>query len=111
MSLRDRGIKKFHTALMPPELVSMLKKLEKEQDFVSPPVLDEQQMEQFHYTICESMEYTFEVAITYYKNKSYNLVIGLIHYLNVNKMTIKIVDKFGECEEIEISSIIDVQTV
>lgn len=109
MTLRDRGLKKFRTVALQPEFVSSLRQLHKEQEYIEKPFLDEQLLEYFNQIISDSMEFPKELTVTYYNNHRYEIIIGRIHYFDEKKRVIRIVDKFGDWQEIRIDCIIDIQ--
>ncbi|WP_134163559.1 YolD-like family protein [Evansella clarkii] len=76
---KDRGTIKW-TAMMLPEHVAMLRDWHHEQRKVPKPALEEQQYEEFSYTIAEAMEYNNELTITYWKNGFYEEYTGQVHY-------------------------------
>ncbi|MFE8703917.1 YolD-like family protein [Cytobacillus sp. FJAT-54145] len=108
MSIRDRGIIKFMPALLPPELRSMLKQIEVEQNYQTKPSLDEQQLEHINQIICESMEHGLEVKVVYFENNRNNLAIGKIHLFKESSRTIRIVNRFSDYFDIPIEEVVDV---
>ncbi|MEI2357881.1 YolD-like family protein [Mesobacillus zeae] len=109
MGIKDRGLKKFRMVSMQPELISSFKDFYKEQEYTCKPELDEQQLDYLNHAICDSMECTKEVSITYFREHRYELVIGHIHYFNTQTQSIRVVDKFNEWLEIKIVDILDIQ--
>lgn len=106
--IRDRGRIKW-TSMMLPEHVKLLRDWAREDEYEKEKQLDEQQLEQLNDTILEAMEYNRPVAITYYRQPKYELVVGKIHYWNELGQKLHIVDKFEEIHRIELSAIADVR--
>lgn len=106
--IRDRGRIKW-TSMMLPEHVKLLRDWAREDEYEKEKQLDEQQLEQLNDTILEAMEYNRPVAITYYRQRKYELVVGKIHYWNELGQKLHIVDKFEEIHRIQLSAIADVR--
>jgi hypothetical protein len=109
MTIKDRGLKKFRTAAFQPGLISQIKQLYLEQEYVKKPKLDEQYLDYLDDKICECIEFNLDVTVTYYYRHSYELIIGKLHYYDQQKNTIRVVDKFGDWLSIKIEDIIDLQ--
>ncbi|WP_053364020.1 YolD-like family protein [Bacillus sp. FJAT-27251] len=106
--IRDRGRIKW-TSMMLPEHVKMLKDWASEDEDEQEKELDEQQLEQMNETILEAMEFNRPVAITYYRQRKYELVVGTIHYWDQITGRMHVVDAFGEVHRIGLSVIADVR--
>jgi YolD-like protein len=92
MSIRDRGNIKW-TSLMLPEHVKLLRKYINEEYYEIPePILDEQQLAEINTLILESMEFNFPLSFTIYKNKRFVVIQGNIHFIDVNKQELRIID-------------------
>ncbi|WP_137791835.1 YolD-like family protein [Bacillus sp. E(2018)] len=90
--IRDRGNIKW-TSLMLPEHVKELRRyINEEYHDVPEPTLDEQQMEEMNEVIMEAMEYNVPLAFTVYRNKRLNIIRGYIHYLDLYKNELRILD-------------------
>ncbi|PLR99832.1 YolD-like family protein [Bacillus sp. T33-2] len=108
--IRDRGRIKW-TAMMLPEHVQFLRDWAKEDTYDAEREIDEQQLELMNETISRAMEFNSPVAITHYRNRQYELVIGKIHYCDELGKKLHVVDRFGEIHRIQISSMADVREV
>lgn len=106
--IRDRGRIKW-TSMMLPEHVKMLRDWAREDEEEKERELDEQQLEQMNETVLEAMEFNHPVAITYYRQRKYELVVGTIHYLDEIPGRIHVVDSFGEIHRIGLSTIADIR--
>lgn len=106
--IRDRGRIKW-TSMMLPEHVKLLRDWAKEDMYVQAKELDEQQLEVMNETILEAMEFNKTVAVTYYRNRVYELVMGTIHYWDDLGQKLHIMDHFQEVHRIGLSSIVDVR--
>ena len=108
--IRDRGRIKW-TSMMLPEHVKMLRDWSKEDEQEEEKELDEQQLELMNEVILEAMELNKTVAITYYRQHKYELVVGSIHYWGQMENKLRVVDRFKELHLIELSCIADVRIV
>ncbi|MBT2754826.1 YolD-like family protein [Mesobacillus foraminis] len=104
--IRDRGRIKW-TSMMLPEHVKMLRDWAKEDEEEKEKELDEQQLELMNETILEAMEFNCPVAVTYRRQRNYELVVGKIHYWDEAGARLHIVDRFEETHRIGLSSIAD----
>jgi YolD-like protein len=90
--IRDRGNIKW-TSLMLPEHVKELRHyIHEEYHDVQEPTLDEQQMEEMNEVIMKAMEHNIPLAFSVYRNKRLNIVRGSIHYLDLHKNELRILD-------------------
>lgn len=65
---------------MLPEHVKLLRDWAKEDMYENKMEPDEQQLEVMNEVMAEAMEFGKSVAITYYRGRRYQIVIGTIHY-------------------------------
>jgi hypothetical protein len=109
MSIRDRGNIKW-TCLMLPEHVKLLINYIKEEYYdIQEPILDEQQLEEINSLILESMEFNFPLSINVFKNKRLISIKGIIHFIDVNKQELRIIDSNNNLHILKATSIKDVQ--
>jgi hypothetical protein len=108
MTIKDRGLMKFRTVALQPGFISNLKKMHREQEYVKPPELDEQQLDYLNTKICESMEFTQQVTVTYFKNHASMKEDGYIHFFDEKRNEIRLISKKDTCVIIPLSKIIDV---
>lgn len=73
----DRGNIKW-TAMMLPEHVELLQDLNKQQEYKSKPILDEQQMEFHGFKLAEAANKEKEVWIKYYRNHDFCETVGYV---------------------------------
>jgi hypothetical protein len=106
--IRDRGRIKW-TSMMLPEHVKMLRDWAQEDEEEKEKELDEQQLELMNETIFEAMEFNRPVAITYYRQRKYELVVGTIHYLDEISGRIHVVDSFEKVHRIGLPNIADIR--
>ena len=106
--IRDRGRIKW-TSMMLPEHVKLLRDWAKEDIYDQKRELDEQQLENMNAVILEAMEFGKNVAITHYRQKKYELVMGTIHFWDEMNQKLHIVDRFEEVHRISIKDIADVR--
>ncbi|WML47626.1 YolD-like family protein [Neobacillus sp. PS3-34] len=106
--IRDRGRIKW-TSMMLPEHVKMLRDWVKEDVYEQEKEVDEQQLELMNDILSEAMEFNQSVTITHYRNRNYELVLGIIHYWDELEQKLHIVDKFEEIHRIQLKYIADVR--
>lgn len=105
MMIKDRGTIKW-TAMMLPEHVSMLKTLWNDVDKVERPMLDEHELQLLNSIIYEAFTYKQKLVITYYRNGTYNLIIGMISTIDSIQKQIYIKDHFNETFKIHVEDIV-----
>ena len=108
--IKDRGKMKW-VSMMLPEHVQMLREWADEDLNEERVVLDEQQIEEINHMIAEAMENRMLVAISYYDQKRYHVMIGHIHYYDEWKQQLNVIDRFDEAQYIKLSDIMDVRSV
>ena len=108
MTIRDRGLMKFRTVALQPEFISNLKRMHREQDYVQSPELDEQQLDYLNTKICESMEYTQRITVTYFKSHAILKEDGCIHYFDEKRNEIRLISTKDTCVVIPLEKIIDI---
>lgn len=106
--IRDRGRIKW-TSMMLPEHVKLLRDWVKEDTYDQKREIDEQKLESMNEIISEAMEFGKTVAITHYRHKNYELVMGSIHFWDEINQKLHVVDRFEEVHRISISDIADVR--
>lgn len=106
--IRDRGRIKW-TSMMLPEHVKLLRDWTKEDMYDQVRDIDEQNFESMNTVISEAMEFGKSVAVTHYRHKNYELVMGTIHFWDEINQKLHIVDRFEEVHRIHISDIADVR--
>ena len=108
--IKDRGKMKW-VSMMLPEHVQMLREWADEDLNEERVVLDEQQIEEINHIIAEAMEHQILVAISYYNQKRYHVMIGHIHYYDEWKQQLNVIDCFDEAQYLKLSDIMDVRSV
>lgn len=106
--IRDRGGIKW-TAMMLPEHVKLLRDWVKEDKYEQKKDVDEQQLEYMNDILSEAMKLDKLVTITHFRNRTYEMVIGEIHYLDEMKQELHIVDQFEVMHQIYINNIADIR--
>lgn len=76
--INDRGAKKWLSSFMLPEHVKMLSDLWKEQKLVEKPIIDEQEFEEIGIIIRDSLDYTLDIKLTYWKSGRFEVVTGIV---------------------------------
>jgi len=105
--IRDRGNKKW-VSLMLPEHVKMLREYNASYNKIPKPSLDEQKYEQFNEIVSEAMEMNNTLEVTYYFQGDIKRYIGKIHYFDVLKKEIIIIDQRAEKHFLKIENIIGI---
>ncbi|MCM2531752.1 YolD-like family protein [Neobacillus pocheonensis] len=106
--IRDRGRIKW-TSMMLPEHVKLLRDWVKEDKYEGKKEMDEQQLELMNDILSEAIEFDQFVAITHYRNRNYEIVIGKIHYWDEIAGKLHVVDRFEEVHRIPIGAIADIR--
>ncbi|MBD3109585.1 YolD-like family protein [Bacillus sp. AGMB 02131] len=106
--IKDRGKIKW-VSMMLPEHVQMLREWAEEDANEERIFLDEQQVEEINHTIAEAMEHQLLVAISYYDQKRYHVMVGHIHYFDEWKRQLNIIDRFEEVHYIKLEDVMDVR--
>lgn len=108
--IRDRGRIKW-TAMMLPEHVKLLRDWVREDQYEKKITIDEQQLELMNEVLMEAMEFDQFVAITYYQNHNYEMVIGKVHYWDEIAYKLHIADRFKEMHRISLADIADIRLI
>jgi adenine deaminase len=106
--IRDRGRIKW-TSMMLPEHVKLLRDWVKEDRYEDKREMDEQQLELMNETLSEAIEFDQFVTITHYHNRTYEIVIGKIHYWDELSQKLHVVDRFEDVHRIPIGAIADIR--
>lgn len=106
--IRDRGRIKW-TAMMLPEHVKLLRDWAREDGYEQKRELDEQKLDSMNELIIEAIELKKSLAITHYRQKNYELLVGNIHSWDEITQRLHVIDRFGEIHRIDIVNVADVQ--
>lgn len=107
MTIRDRGNIKW-TAMMLTEHKDALEKWALETRELSKPQLDEQKLEEMNILLCQSLVEKAPLFITYFYNKKFISLKGIIHdYSPLNK-AVSLKNKEGDILTLRLADIIDV---
>jgi hypothetical protein len=107
--IRDRGMKKWHAALLMPEHVKLHQNWKNEMNSQKKPELDEQKFEEMDHSILEAMEYTLPVNITYFGNHKQHVITGHIHLYDSLKNELRIVTLNGFPFTLKLSMLLNIQ--
>lgn len=107
---KDRGMQKWQGFILS-EHTGMI--IEEEYDYkkVPKPELDEQAYEQLGIVIMESLNYTTDIKVTYWKDGYYNVVIGVVDKVNWQLKQIKIMVDEEECMHLFIKDIVAAERI
>lgn len=103
--MRDRGAKKWESSFMLPEHVKMLSDLWEEEKLVEKPLLDEQAFEQIGIIIRDSLDYTLDIKLTYWKNGRFEEVSGIVGRVDMQLKQVRIDLEDDDKEYIMLDSI------
>ncbi|MGY3717049.1 YolD-like family protein [Sutcliffiella cohnii] len=106
--IKDRGTIKW-TAMMLPEHVKMIRNLAIEDEYVTKPELDEQQLELLNEKIGEAMEFGSEVTIHYFEDHEIKSIVGNIHYADPVKRRLHVVTG-EEVVYLKLDGVINIQS-
>ncbi|WP_066297656.1 YolD-like family protein [Bacillus sp. FJAT-29937] len=107
--LKDRGIIKWNAALMLPEHVHSLKAALIDEQIMEKPELDEQAIQQFEMTICESMEFNNSLVLEIFDNGFVKTIKGTVTYINHLKSQLIIKDPDDIFHHIPFKNLINIQ--
>jgi len=105
--IRDRGTKKW-VSLMLPEHVKMLREYNANYNKIPKPSLDEQKDEQFNEIVSEAMEMNNTLEFAYYFQGDIRQYIGNIHYFDVLKNELRIIDQRAEKHFLKLENIMGI---
>lgn len=106
--IRDRGRIKW-VSMMLPEHVHVLREWAQEDTYQTRKVLDEQQLEVLNGVIAEAIEYDRPVTIVHYRDKKYELLVGVIRKCDQLNHKLHVIDYFEEEHQIDFQNLMDVQ--
>lgn len=105
--IKDRGTIKW-TAFMMPEQVKLEKQYWMEQNKISKPELDEQQIEEINLKIESAMEFNEQLTFYYYINGEIRFIIGKVHYVDTLRREFRIMDEHENVNIIKFDDLVDV---
>ncbi|PJN91313.1 YolD-like family protein [Bacillus sp. mrc49] len=109
-TIRDRGIIKWHAALLLPEHKALNKKVAQVDPFLNKkPVLDEYQIEEFENNIHYAMEYHLPINFTIHNEGNPHELYGYCVYIHPITNELRIQKKDGTFEKIKFKEIIGVR--
>ncbi|OIJ13366.1 hypothetical protein BKP35_09020 [Anaerobacillus arseniciselenatis] len=91
----DRGAKKWSMAMMLPEHVELLRKLEYEMTKVEKPILDQQEIEEVEATLSEAITSNSLVEFTYWKEGFILTKKGFVRSCDLYQKVFKLIDEEG----------------
>lgn len=93
---------------MLPEHVKMLREYDASYNKIPKPSLDEQKYEQFNEIVSEAMEMNNILEFSYYFQGDIRQYIGNIHYFDVLKQDLRIIDQRAEKHFLKLENIIGI---
>lgn len=105
--IKDRGAIKW-TAFMMPEHVKLEKHYWMEQNKITKPELDEQQIEEINLKIESAMEFNEKLMFYYYINGEIRFIIGKVHYVDTLRRKFRIMDEHEKVNIINFDDLVDV---
>lgn len=110
MTIHDRGSIKW-TAMMLTEHKDRLEKWAKETREITKPQLDEQKLEEMNYLLCLSLVEKTPLLITYFHNKKFISLKGIIHDYHPLNKEVFLKNEEGDILTLILSDIIDINQV
>ncbi|WLD91922.1 YolD-like family protein [Alkalihalobacillus sp. AL-G] len=108
MGIRDRGNIKW-TAMMLPEHVKLLRDWKEEDRIQQKPDLDEQKLEEMNDIIHEAMASNRTLSFVHFESDGYKILIGNIHYADPVHHILRIVNEFGDRQDLKLQDILDIR--
>lgn len=106
--LKDRGLKKWGS-LMLPEHVQLLKEALFEENEVHKPVLDEQEIIEMESLIVEGMEFNYSLTFSIFSAGFVQEIKGKTHYIDHLKKELRLIDHSGGIHFLSFDQLIAVQ--
>jgi YolD-like protein len=107
--IHDRGLKKWHAALLLPEHVKLHREWQNEMNYQKKPELDEQKFEEMDQLILEAMEYNLPINITYFSDHQQQVISGHLHLYDSLKNELRMVTLTGSPLTLKLSMLLDIQ--
>ncbi|KAA0769165.1 YolD-like family protein [Bacillus sp. BB51/4] len=89
----DRGMMRWVPFSAIKEQFEGLDELYEKQNHVPMPILDEQQLEAINAVVYHALSEILEVSISYYKQKKIQMETGYIHYYDISKNELRVINK------------------
>ncbi|PEN08620.1 YolD-like family protein [Bacillus pseudomycoides] len=105
----DRGMMRWAPFSAIKEQVEGLNKLYEKQNHVPIPIVDEQQLESLDLIVCEAIAENRQVNISYHKQHKLHSVIGYIHFYDMNRNELRIMNEYDKVVQIRVNNVTDIQ--
>jgi YolD-like protein len=108
MMIRDRGNIKWQGMFLP-EHVKLLREYDRENKKKTKPQLDEQQLELMQEIICDAMDNNLQLCFTYFEKDDFRLMIGKVHYVDLFRGELRLIDGQNEMHRLRFMDLLDVK--
>ncbi|MFV5169751.1 YolD-like family protein [Bacillus cereus] len=105
----DKGMMRWAPFAAIKEQFEGLDELYEKQNHVPIPFLDEQQLESLDLIVCEAIAENRQVHILYHKQHKLQSEFGYIHYFDMNRNKLRIVNKNNKVSCIDIKYVMDIK--
>jgi len=105
----DRGMMRWVPFSAIKEQFEGINELHEKQSHIAMPILDEQQLESLNLTVCEAIAENKQVSISYQKQNKAHSEIGYIHYYDMSRNELRVIDRSEKVLYININYITDMK--
>ncbi|SDZ38965.1 YolD-like protein [Bacillus sp. 166amftsu] len=105
----DRGMMRWMPFSAIKEQFEGLNELYEKQNHVPMPNLDEQQFEHLNFIVCEAIAENRQVYISYHKQHKLHSEIGYIHFYDMTRNELRIINQKEKVLYINISHVMDIK--
>ncbi|MBJ7987486.1 YolD-like family protein [Bacillus cereus] len=105
----DRGMIRWVPFSAIKEQFEGLNELYEKQSHIPMPILDEQQLESLNLTVCEAIAKNKQVHISYHKQHKLHSEIGHIHFYDMTRNELRIMNQNDKVLYIEIGHVTDIK--
>ncbi|PFE15263.1 YolD-like family protein [Bacillus cereus] len=106
----DRGMMRWVPFSAIKEQFEGLNELYEKQSHIPMPILDEQQLESLNLTVCEAIANNKQVHISYHKQHKLHSEIGYIHFHDLNRNELRIMNQDDKVLYIDIGHVTDIKS-
>ncbi|KIL46141.1 YolD-like family protein [Jeotgalibacillus campisalis] len=108
---RDRGDIKWASAMMLPELAKGLAEAKAEYNRIEKPVLDEQMLMEFEFTINQAIQHNLLLKVDYFINGQIQSVEGYVLYIDYHSRKYRFETKNGDPYEFSNNDLVAVNAL
>ncbi|MBO1582729.1 YolD-like family protein [Bacillus sp. XF8] len=104
----DRDMMKWVPFSAIKEQFEGLNELYEKQNHVPIPIVDEQQLESLNLIVCEAIAENRQVNILYHKQHKLHSVIGYIHFYDMTRNELRIMNQYDKVVYIRVNNVTDI---